>query len=87
MTPVYTINVGAVFIKIFRKPRSLSVYFLSFVSFLSLLRSTHCSRSLSIALKREKMEILKKAQLVVWSLLTPEVRGSNPVIGKNYIEH
>ena len=27
------------------------------------------------------------AQLVEWSLLIPEVRSSNPVIGKIYIEH
>ena len=27
------------------------------------------------------------AQLVAWSHLIPEVRGLNPVIGKNYIEH
>ena len=27
------------------------------------------------------------AQLVERSLLIPKVRGSNPVIGKNYIEH
>ena len=27
------------------------------------------------------------AQLVEQSILTPEVRGSNPVIGKIYIEH
>ena len=27
------------------------------------------------------------AQLVEWSLLLPEVCGSNPVIGKIYIEH
>ena len=27
------------------------------------------------------------AQLVEWLLLTFEVRGSNPVIGKFYIEH
>ena len=27
------------------------------------------------------------AQLVERSLLIPEVRGSNPVIGKKYIEH
>ena len=27
------------------------------------------------------------AQLVEWLLLIPEVLSSNPVIGKNYIEH
>ena len=27
------------------------------------------------------------AELVDQSLLTPDVRGSNPVIGKSYIEH
>ena len=27
------------------------------------------------------------AQLVEQSLLKPEVRGSNPIIGKNFIEH
>ena len=26
------------------------------------------------------------AQLVEWSLPTPEVRGSNQIIGKNFIE-
>ena len=27
------------------------------------------------------------AQLIEWFLLLPEVRGSNPVIGKKFIEH
>ena len=52
-----------------------------------------CCKNCNVCFKRPKINEkdagvgpVDVAQLVEWSLLTPEVHSSNPVIGKFYIE-
>ena len=37
--------------------------------------------------KNERLKAVVVTQLAKWSLPTPDVRSSNPVIGKVFIEH
>ena len=50
----------------------------------SLARVVHLENKVQLTNAQREVVV---AQLVEWSLLIPEVRGSTPVIGKIYIEH
>ena len=50
----------------------------------SLARVVHLENKVQLTNAQREVVV---AQLVEWSLLIPEVRSSNPVIGKIYIEH